>query len=93
MTAAECAEWLLNSEEGEKKVHVRKNTLPAYAAHALMMRRADLFVADPGDMRETGNFWFLQGSASDIGWVDRRRRLEVAVYRQSWMPVARCDGL
>lgn len=44
-------------------------------------------------MRETGNFWFLQGSASDIGWVDRRRRLEVAVYRQSWMPVARCDGL
>lgn len=56
MTAAECAEWLLNSEEGEKKVHVRKNTLPAYAAHALMMRRADLFVADPGDMRETGQF-------------------------------------
>jgi exoribonuclease-2 len=56
VTAAECAEWLLNSEEGEKKVHVRKNTLPAYAAHSLMMQRGDLFVADPGDMRETGQF-------------------------------------
>jgi hypothetical protein len=32
-------------------------------------------------MRETGNFWFLQESASDIGCVDRRRRLEVSVYR------------
>ena len=44
-------------------------------------------------MRETGNFWFLQGSASDIGWVERRRWLVVAVYRNSWLPVARCDGL
>jgi hypothetical protein len=43
--------------------------------------------------QETGNFWYLQGIASDIGWVDRRRRLEVSVYRQSWMPVARCDEL
>jgi len=59
VTAAECAEWLLNPEagvEGEKKVQVRKNTLPAYAVHVLMMRRSDLFLADTGDMRETGNF-------------------------------------
>jgi exoribonuclease-2 len=56
MTAVECAEWLMNSEEGEKKVHVRTNTLPAYATHALMMQRPDLFLADTGEMRETGTF-------------------------------------
>jgi hypothetical protein len=57
ITAAECAEYLLNAEEGDgKKVEVRRNTLPAYAAHALMMGRPDMFVADTGDMWESGVF-------------------------------------
>jgi hypothetical protein len=35
---------------------------------------------------EMGNFWFLQGSASDIGWVDRRRLAGChPCNRQSWM--------
>ena len=33
-----------------------------------------------------GDFWFLQGSASDIGWVDRRRLAGChPCNRQSWM--------
>jgi exoribonuclease-2 len=72
LTAAECAEWLLNGK-GEKEVNVRNNTLPAYAAHALMMARPDLFLADTGDMRETGNFM--------VRSRDERRRLTTV---QGW---------
>jgi exoribonuclease-2 len=57
ITAAECAEYLLSTGvEGEKGVLVRNHTLPAYAAHVIMMGRSDLFLADTGQMWETGDF-------------------------------------
>lgn len=65
ISAAECAEYLLNKgygndtediEEPTPVVTVKKNTLPAYAAHTLMMDRPDLFLADGGDMWKSGDF-------------------------------------
>lgn len=65
ITAAEAAERLLNAEDGggskgqghgKDGVKVKKNTLPAYAAHSLMMDRSDLFISDTGDMWKSGLF-------------------------------------
>lgn len=54
ITAAEAAEWLLNAESTAKPVRVRPNTLPAFAAHDIMMHRPDLFLADSVEMWKTG---------------------------------------
>ncbi|WWD03255.1 hypothetical protein V865_001306 [Kwoniella europaea PYCC6329] len=61
ITAVQAAEFILNppnkeSQEKTKKIEVRSNTLPAYAAHVLLMRRPDLFTADQGDMWQSGTF-------------------------------------
>ncbi|OCF60887.1 hypothetical protein L486_00531 [Kwoniella mangroviensis CBS 10435] len=61
ITAVQVAEFILNpakkhSQEENKKIEVRPNTLPAYAAHVLLMRRPDLFTADQGDMWQSGTF-------------------------------------
>jgi exoribonuclease-2 len=59
ITAAQVAEHLLNLrvEAGSTSpIKVRPNTLPAYAAHTLLMRRPDLFVADPGELWDSGAF-------------------------------------
>ncbi|WVQ67384.1 uncharacterized protein L199_005580 [Kwoniella botswanensis] len=62
ITAVQAAEFILNpsdtksQEEKKKKIEVRPNTLPAYAAHVLLMRRPDLFTADQGDMWQSGTF-------------------------------------
>lgn len=59
ISAAECAEYLLNTAINEPEstpVTVKKNTLPAYAAHNLMMERSDLFLADGGEMWKSGDF-------------------------------------
>lgn len=78
ITAAECAEYLVNAgrdEDGapEKRIKIKKNTLPAYAAHTLMMDRPDLFVADTGEMWKSGDFMVRAR-------VDRERFIAV----QSW---------
>nr|XP_031862406.1 uncharacterized protein CI109_001903 [Kwoniella shandongensis]KAA5529478.1 hypothetical protein CI109_001903 [Kwoniella shandongensis] len=59
VTAVEAAEYILNPDSGSSttnRVEVKPNTLPAYAAHVLLMRRPDLFTADQGDMWTTGTF-------------------------------------
>lgn len=59
ITADQAAEHLLNvrTEAGStNRIKVRPNTLPAFAAHTLLMRRPDLFVADPGDLWDSGTF-------------------------------------
>ncbi|WWC69973.1 uncharacterized protein I206_103917 [Kwoniella pini CBS 10737] len=61
ITAIQAAEYILNpknpqSSEIAKKIEIKPNTLPAYAAHTLLMRRPDLFTADQGDMWLSGNF-------------------------------------
>ncbi|WWC61956.1 uncharacterized protein I303_104542 [Kwoniella dejecticola CBS 10117] len=61
ITAVQAAEYILNPKEhtdnpDEKRIEIRPNTLPAYAAHTLLMRRPDLFTADQGDMWSTGTF-------------------------------------
>ncbi len=68
VTAIEAAEYILNAENEENPVTVRPNTLPAYAAHVLMMRRSDMFLGDQGDMWETGVFYVRSRA--------ERRRLE-----------------
>ena len=68
ITAAEAAEYILNSEDTPDSITVRPNTLPAFAAHVLMMRRPDLFMGDEGDMWATGTF-LVRSRA-------QRRRLE-----------------
>ena len=55
-TAALAAQYILNRDPNEPRVSVRPNTLPAYAAHVIMMRRPDLFLGDQGDMWATGQF-------------------------------------
>lgn len=56
VSAQEVAEHLLNGPGAEKRVAVGRNTLPAFAAHSLLMRRSDLFVADERDMHISGRF-------------------------------------
>ncbi|WVW84224.1 hypothetical protein I302_106254 [Kwoniella bestiolae CBS 10118] len=58
ITAVQAAEFILNPRhrKQEKKIEVKSNTLPAYAAHVLLMRRPDLFTADQGDMWSSGTF-------------------------------------
>ncbi|WVN91041.1 uncharacterized protein L203_106288 [Cryptococcus depauperatus CBS 7841] len=62
ITAVEAAEYILNPETfGEASQNntatlVKPNTLPAYAAHVLLMARPDMFVGDIGDMWATGIF-------------------------------------
>ena len=57
ITAVSAAEYLLNADNTTKPVDVKPNTLPAYAAHVLMMQRPDLFLGDQVDMWETGQFF------------------------------------
>ena len=56
ITSAEAAEFILNANDSEQHIKVRPNTLPAYAAHCLMMARSDLFLADSGSMWASGKF-------------------------------------
>ncbi|TXT07201.1 hypothetical protein VHUM_03371 [Vanrija humicola] len=70
VTSAQAAEYLLNADGGDKYIAVRPNTLPAYAAHVILMRRADLFLADDSGMLETGAFLVRSRNA--------RRRIEAA---------------
>lgn len=60
VTAVEAAEYLLNPEQADAgsttPATVRPNTLPAYAAHQMLMQRPDLFTADQGDMWISGVF-------------------------------------
>lgn len=61
ITASKAAEYLLNKanagEEGEAKhIAVRAGTLPAYAAHMLLMDRPDLFLATDLNMWENATF-------------------------------------
>ncbi|WRT66595.1 uncharacterized protein IL334_003554 [Kwoniella shivajii] len=73
ITAIEAAEFMLNPElnsQGEgsqvKKITIKPNTLPAYAAHSLLMRRPDLFTADQGDMWSTGKFVVRSRAERDL---------------------------
>ncbi|WOO80658.1 Mitochondrial protein cyt-4 [Vanrija pseudolonga] len=68
VTSAQAAEHLLNADGGERYIAVRVNTLPAYAAHVILMRRPDLFLADDSGMLETGMFLVRSRNA--------RRRIE-----------------
>ncbi|KAL1411613.1 3'-5' RNA exonuclease complex component [Vanrija albida] len=70
VTSAQAAELLLNADGGDKAIAVRPNTLPAYAAHVILMRRPDLFLADDAGMLESGAFLVRSRNA--------RRRLEAA---------------
>lgn len=57
ITSSEAAELILNAQQANgDKVEVKENTLPAYAAHCLLMDRADMFVADDKDMAKSGRF-------------------------------------
>lgn len=62
ISSAEAAEIMLNAaqeelpEEERTEIKVKPSTLPAYAAHNLLMGRADLFLADQGDMAASGRF-------------------------------------
>ncbi|WVR06806.1 hypothetical protein IAU60_003842 [Kwoniella sp. DSM 27419] len=61
ITAVEAAEYILNpattpGASSTPFTAIRPNTLPAYAAHVLLMRRPDLFTADQGDMWSSGTF-------------------------------------
>lgn len=60
VTSSEVAEHLLNAEGagegGTKRIIVRPATLPAFAAHSLLMRRPDLFLADDREMWSSGTF-------------------------------------
>ncbi|ORY26170.1 hypothetical protein BCR39DRAFT_470666 [Naematelia encephala] len=55
-TALQVAEYILNVEDPELPIEVKPNTLPAFAAHQLMMKRSDLFISDERDMWDTGIF-------------------------------------
>lgn len=80
ITAAGAAEYLLNANTDAKgkdkaRVTVKKNTLPAYAAHTLLMERPDLFVSDTGDMWKSGLFLLRSREGRDRlkrveGWFD-----------------------
>ncbi|WVQ99640.1 hypothetical protein IAU59_006779 [Kwoniella sp. CBS 9459] len=64
VTAVQAAEYILNAGKTatevthakEKYIEVKPNTLPAYAAHVILMGRPDLFTADQGDMWASGTF-------------------------------------
>lgn len=59
ITAREAAEFMLAAQTDDKTstpIKVRDNTLPAFAAHRMLMRRPDLFVADEGEMWDSGVF-------------------------------------
>jgi hypothetical protein len=55
ITAAQAADYLL-SEDGQPPYGIKPHTLPAFAAHTLMMDRPDLFLADPLNHKETATF-------------------------------------
>ena len=58
VTSAQVAELILNAGRDplEGEIEVRPHTLPAYAAHTLMMMRSDLFLAAPSNMGTSGRF-------------------------------------
>lgn len=61
VSAAQAAEYLLNKanageEGGAKRIGVKAGTLPAFAAHQLLMGRPDLFLAYDLNMYEMGTF-------------------------------------
>ncbi|OCF30547.1 hypothetical protein I316_07815 [Kwoniella heveanensis BCC8398] len=64
VTAVQAAEYILNGGRSatdlastkDKFIEIKPNTLPAYAAHVILMRRPDLFTADQGDMWASGTF-------------------------------------
>lgn len=67
ITSAQAADFLLDTEG-----KTRPNTLPAYAAHGLLMQRPDLFLADSGEMWETGRFLVRSRAERDrLGRVAR----------------------
>jgi hypothetical protein len=70
VTATTAAEFLLNGPEvaDDKRVKVRGNTLPAFAAHTLLMARPDLFIADERDTWKSG---FLARARGDRSRLDR----------------------
>ncbi|WVQ73961.1 hypothetical protein IAR50_003542 [Cryptococcus sp. DSM 104548] len=60
VTAVEAAEYILNPQavgaSSTTPVEVKPNTLPAYAAHVLLMSRPDMFISDQYDMWATGTY-------------------------------------
>ncbi|GMK53625.1 hypothetical protein CspeluHIS016_0102110 [Cutaneotrichosporon spelunceum] len=74
--AAAAAEFLLNrsdeAQEGEKRITVRPGTLPAYAAHRMLMDRPDLFLAADISMWEEQTF--LVRSRADVELHNRVER-------------------
>lgn len=54
ITSTQAAEFILNAKGGN--IVVKPNTLPAYAAHCLLMSRSDLFLADQANMATSGTF-------------------------------------
>ncbi|ODO06420.1 hypothetical protein L198_01652 [Cryptococcus wingfieldii CBS 7118] len=60
ITAVEAAEYILNPQAGgttgTPTTEVKPNTLPAYAAHVLLMSRPDMFISDQSDMWATGTY-------------------------------------
>ncbi|KLT40721.1 RNB-domain-containing protein [Cutaneotrichosporon oleaginosum] len=72
--AASAAEFLLNRAEpqdGEKRITVRPGTLPAYAAHRMLMERPDLFLSTDISMWQEQKF--LVRSRAE---VERYNRVE-----------------
>lgn len=74
INAAAAAEFLLNRTEvpdGEKRITVRPGTLPAYAAHRMLMERPDLFLS--ADINMWQEQTFLVRSRAE---VERHNRVE-----------------
>ena len=55
VSSVEAAAYLLE-QEGIETPEIRPHTLPAFAAHSIMMKEPLLFLADPGRMHETSRF-------------------------------------
>ncbi|BEI90752.1 uncharacterized protein CcaverHIS019_0308220 [Cutaneotrichosporon cavernicola] len=77
ISAAAAAEFLLNrseaqAEDGENRITVRPGTLPAYAAHRMLMDRPDLFLGADISMWEEQTF--LVRSRADVELHNRVER-------------------
>ena len=71
VTAIDAAQYLL-SEAAKPPVDIKPQTLPAFAAHSLMMRRPDLFLADPNKMMDSQTFMVRSRSErTRLAEVDR----------------------
>ncbi|ORX35669.1 hypothetical protein BD324DRAFT_592583 [Kockovaella imperatae] len=53
VTSVQAAEYFL--KDGDE-IQIKSGTLPAFAAHNILMKHPQLFIADPGAITETGRF-------------------------------------